>query len=347
MRPLQLEAWALDVIERVTARQPIEDMRVELKARWPPGRRAARQIGGHANAARGESILWLIGLDEESGVAGAEAQELAEWYPQLVAEFDGIAPDLLQHLNVRAGDKTVVALLFATDRAPYVVKNPAYGQPGAGSISREVPWREGASTRSATREDIVRLVAPLEHRPEIEVLGARVGATRQAILAETAAPGQAREILGWRDLLDWMVRVQLYIVPRGDQVLVIPFHRSMATLTLPGYLPPTPLEKVSLAPPDNLGYRVRGGVSESLTVERSRYEVRVSGPGVVMLSAVAVTDMMPPGANQSTADLRVEMVAADATVPLRLSIVLQPEAHTRGGRAEGHIGSWVSGQPFL
>jgi len=41
--------------------QPIEDTRVEVKAVWPSDSNyAARRIPGHANAAGGESILWLI-----------------------------------------------------------------------------------------------------------------------------------------------------------------------------------------------------------------------------------------------------------------------------------------------
>jgi hypothetical protein len=51
------------------------------------------------------------------------------------------------HLGVPRGDKTLVALWFETDRAPFVVKNPE-----GGAITREVTWREGTAIRSATRE---------------------------------------------------------------------------------------------------------------------------------------------------------------------------------------------------
>jgi hypothetical protein len=67
MNPTQIETWALRVIERVEARQPNEDSRVELKREWPAQpNRAARQIAGHVNAARGEPVLWLIGLNRST-----------------------------------------------------------------------------------------------------------------------------------------------------------------------------------------------------------------------------------------------------------------------------------------
>ena len=63
MRRHEIEDWALRIIEQVESGQPNEDYRVELKAQWPDTREAARRIAGHANAAHGEPILWLIGVD--------------------------------------------------------------------------------------------------------------------------------------------------------------------------------------------------------------------------------------------------------------------------------------------
>jgi hypothetical protein len=66
MRPIEIEAWVLRVVDQVKKGQPNEDRRVELKAEWiEPPEKAARQIAGHANAARGSNILWIIGLDEK------------------------------------------------------------------------------------------------------------------------------------------------------------------------------------------------------------------------------------------------------------------------------------------
>ena len=118
MTPRQIEAWAIRVLELVENKQNVEDTRVELKTEWPTEmNKVARQIGGHANAARGEPILWLIGVDERAGkVIGAPPSEFANWYPAVGKEFEGTAPECI-HLNVPHNGVTVPALLFETDRA--------------------------------------------------------------------------------------------------------------------------------------------------------------------------------------------------------------------------------------
>jgi hypothetical protein len=71
MQSHQIEAWALNAIDRVRSGQPNDDARVELEAGWPDDpKKAARRIAGHANAARGTPILWMIGVDEVNVSAG-------------------------------------------------------------------------------------------------------------------------------------------------------------------------------------------------------------------------------------------------------------------------------------
>jgi hypothetical protein len=65
MRPRDVEIWALAVLQRIARGGVYESALVELKADWPNPQRTARRIAGHANAARGDNILWLIGVDEK------------------------------------------------------------------------------------------------------------------------------------------------------------------------------------------------------------------------------------------------------------------------------------------
>src|SRR5215831_15662348 len=120
MTPNEIERWALSVIRRVESQQPVEDSRVELKREWPTDHwRAARRVAGQANAARGQHILWLIGVDEAAGVVGANHVELASWHQQLNSFFDQLAPNLID-VNVHTNSgHTVVALVFETSRAPF------------------------------------------------------------------------------------------------------------------------------------------------------------------------------------------------------------------------------------
>jgi hypothetical protein len=202
MRLIEIETWALRIVDQLAQGQPIEDTRVELKTTWPKPQDAARRIAAHANAARGERILWLIGVDEKTGVIGASEKELASWWAAVSACFDEISPRL-QDVNVPTDGKVIVALAMETDRAPYVVKNPA-----GGSIGYEVPWREGTSTRTARRGDLVRMLEPQIHMPSIDVLN---------VFARVAGDSAGAA---------WSVLTKVFVAPRAGQELVFPFHRA-------------------------------------------------------------------------------------------------------------------------
>lgn len=130
MRPQEVELWAREIIAAVTSGQAVEDIRVELKAAWIDPASAARRLAGHANAARGIPILWLIGVDERNrALAVIDSLELGNWYGAVRRHFDGEAPRLLVDVSIRVDGHTVVALLFETEvGAPYVITNPAGGQ---------------------------------------------------------------------------------------------------------------------------------------------------------------------------------------------------------------------------
>jgi len=206
MRPHEIESWALAIIDRVVQRQPVEDSRVELKAEWPrEPARAARRLAGHANAARQAPILWLIGVDEgASSVPGADYANLAFWWPQVAHWFDGIAP-IIVDVNVPYEGRTVAALCFETDRAPYVVNVSEQGP-----TNREVPWREATRVRSAKREELLRLLVPALREPEIEILKAEY---------EAQSPWGAGRF-----------DCELYVIPRTTERLCIPMHRCSGEL---------------------------------------------------------------------------------------------------------------------
>ena len=86
------------------------------------------------------------------------------------SHFDGQAPSV-QDLAVTVGDAVVVALVFGTDRAPFVVKNPG---------EFEVPWREATGTRSARRAELLTLLSPLQKLPSVEALSCRLVVNRAA-----------------------------------------------------------------------------------------------------------------------------------------------------------------------
>ena len=216
MKPIEIEAWALRILELVRMGAAVEDSLVELKAEWPDPKKAARQIAGHSNAARGAEILWLVGANEKLGVKGANYSELSSWYPRVEAEFDGVAP-ALDHVNVPVGSTAVAALCFNTQRAPYVVRNPTFNTEAGGPVSLEVPWREGTRTRTARRVDLIRLLVPIRSKPSLDPLEGTL-----TLKSETSKNPTMPSL---------HVYLQFYIAPRSDYILVFPFHKMSAAVT--------------------------------------------------------------------------------------------------------------------
>jgi len=254
---------------------------VELKAKWPNAKEAARRIAGHANAAHGEPILWLIGVDEKEGVVGANNEELANWSAQVSAEFDGLAPQILRDLNVPVEGGTVVALLFDTDRAPYVVKNPAYGQPHGGPVQLEVPWREARSTRSASRHDLLRILSPIQKNPSFELLDVWL----KVYPEQTGYSPDGGLTYSDEKNLTWKLHMDFYVVPKTDTRVVIPFHHCEASFEVPGHMPRTQFKSIVMEPLSSL-YHHRNDVTtriDSLTIESTKYEVLINGPGKIEL----------------------------------------------------------------
>jgi hypothetical protein len=298
MRRHEIENWALAIIERVRQGQPVEDAQVELKATWPrdPGK-AARRLAGHANAARGEPILWLIGVDEQAGtVPGVDFADLATWWSGISAAFDELAPDPVS-LNVPAEGATVAALYFETDRAPFVVKNPA-----GGAIQREVPWREATGVKSATRSQLLKLLSPLQKVPHVEVLGAMILTERQSSLA-----GEP-----W----DWRVWVTVFATQPAGQETVIPSHHSSVAFGIP--------QAHMLGPFSPIGFRgteLEGAVA-------TKNSVAIRGPAIFEILFRINEEHSDPLPQVLREDAVVELtlgpagtdrrVGARATVPLEI-----------------------------
>lgn len=257
MKLFQIETWARRVIDRVEKNQPNEDFQVELKAEWPEAdRKTARRIAAHANTARGEPILWLIGVDQKSNsVTGVEQRDIAKWYQQIQAEFDEHMAPSLRDLNLEYNGKTIVALLLETERFPYVVKSK--------DDFLEVPWRDGTRTRSAKRSDLIKLLIPIENQPSIEVLSAGIKLLYY--------PNE-------RPHYHLATHICVYIEPSGENPITIPFHRCEKTVifTAMGSEQEVRLEQL------------RFSVDEkSPTIDITDNEVLVHGAGKVCLYAFA------------------------------------------------------------
>jgi hypothetical protein len=309
MKPSQIENWTLLIAERVKRGEPLEDSRVEIKARWiPDPNAAARRIGGHVNAAGGEPILWIIGIDEPNNkIVGADKTETANWLQSVQAEFNELAPSVID-LNVPFEGQTLVALLFDTSRAPFAVRNTAHGKSGGGPVSLEVPWREGTRVSSATRSQLIRLLAPFETMPNVDVLS-------PYLRANQVSP----------DMLGWYFKMNLYLVSKSQRQIVIPFHKCECTVNITAVKFTQDFDKLFLKPFPEGGH----GVSGSLTVRASTVEVIIDSAGMLTLEAYGKSRTL--GTNcEYFANVKVVLRQAYDSNPIVIDQNLAPVAPKEG-----------------
>lgn len=308
MNATQIENWALNIIEMVKNNAPVEDVRVELKREWPDYVKAARRIAGHANSSFGEPILWLIGLDEHLGVVGVSQNEISSWFSQVKSCFEGISPDLVD-LNILYDGKTIVALLFDTSRAPFVVKNPHYGQRGSGQVELEVPWRESTMVRSARRSDLLRLLVQTQNLPSIEVLNG-------------SFTGQKPDLMGPHNFT-WNLYLSLYFVPKSQEQIVIPFHKCSLIITLSNALDKREFEYLTLRPSKrNPTTQVPGSVN----LIGTESELIVKGPGMATLHSSLEVENTPSSLNEDSAVMQLRIAPALSTLSISIDCVFKKRA---------------------
>lgn len=286
-----------------------------MKAEWPEANKAARRIAGHANAARGAPILWLIGVDEKEGVRGAEVNELATWFPKIESHFDGLAPDHVD-LNIPIDGRTVVALYFETERAPFVVRNVTFGQKGGGPVELEVPWRSGTSVRSARRSEMVRMLSPLSSSPELEVLAAQL---------ETMPKHGS-----YRPTTQWELGLVLYLTAQPAARTIVPGHRYRVSMresrrnSKDIVLNDTVFEWKAVRSPQNMAARPELGYGSNplLLADNSlTEELRITGSGQVTLHATCDLDTLNLDAvNEIT--VAAELKPLNTEVPVAVEVTL-------------------------
>lgn len=315
MNSIQIESWALRIIDCVKKSQPNEDFLVELKREWIDSEKAARRIAGHANSARGENVLWLIGVDEVEGVIGASDNDLASWYPAVESYFNEIAPRMIS-LNIPIDGTTVVALLFETDRAPYVIKNSAYGKKEGGSTELEVPWREGTRLRTARRSDLIRLIAPLELLPEIEIIDVSLTAMIGGKSPSTGNPCPD----------ELSLTAELYIVPKSRNRVVIPFHRCQVEFEILG-IPILKAYWIELNPAMSNHRGFGKGKPGSLTIQSTSHEIIIDDPGKISLEASSARPSSTEDLTNRDIRISIHLLPTGADRPLVLVKTLTyPEA---------------------
>jgi hypothetical protein len=313
----KIEAWAVGVIERTKNHKRVEDARIEIKREWPGDHaKCARQIAGHANSSFGSDILWIIGLDEAKGVVGVEPPDLADWWAAVTSHFDGGICPSLKDVIVPVDGKTLMCLHLETQRAPYVIRNPAYNTPKGGPVELEVPWRDGTRTRTATRNDLLRMLVPTLAQPAVEILDGRGQLTTNK--QHSYPSNSASElILGFH--------ISIYIYPRSEQTVVIPFHRCRCILSDPGGRNSMDEFQLIMQPP-RLSHAGRSGTFlDTHTIMHTTSELIVKGAGRCNLDANLCISSEPEWFQAERLLLRIVLSVIDSGLDVDLSISLKQD----------------------
>lgn len=202
------------------ARKALADERAMLWAGLPPAAKAARELAGQANTARGQTLLWLLrGKSKtKSKPAPIPRAELEAWLQELRQTFEGIPPQIEVLEVVSSAGEPVIAMHVETDRAPFVIYTTTARKPGA-ERATEVLWQEDGLSRPIRRAELVRMVTPLRDLPEFEIL-----------LGELSFYKNVNRMLDPRTAYHWSLDATVYVAPKDEKRWILPMRRSGVVL---------------------------------------------------------------------------------------------------------------------
>jgi hypothetical protein len=229
MRPIDLEARVISAVDRIRAGQSVEDDLIECKRDWPQESKA-RQLAGSLNRAGGDPVVYIIGIDEKTGaVHDISGTDVLDWWGQIIPKFDQLPPEMVRHLFVPVGGdgEHVVAVAFDSARAPFLVKT------GSANPSLEVPMREGTGTRTARRDELLRLLIPSIRLPEAIALEGYFNANYYPKVDKSPAVGQgvvSGPTYHQKEALTCSGKFRVFFSHNGQGTVTLPTHGMRGTL---------------------------------------------------------------------------------------------------------------------
>jgi len=334
------EVRVIELVDHVVAGGRCEDDTIDCKTQldeYTQDSRQPRQIAGLLNAARGRPAMWSIGLDENNHqvVVPTEEPDLARWWPQIQRRFNGIDLDM-QSGRVHTDHGIVTVLLFDTSRPPYVINTE-----GTGNTSREVPWRTATGTHTATRAQLLTLLADASELPDVELISPVLTAERTD-----------------HDTVSLRLAADLYFYATGRAVL--PKHRwSLRALAADGEWPDSDPAFLDMTfTPHLLPTLRRSSAAEIIRGPSSEYfeaphpqGVTVRSSGLLINGSDSVRMAASASLNDAQARTVTDAYAFHLTLYMQLDhgdraitheITLRHVRSTQLDQEMGEVGRWVS-----
>ena len=192
---------------------------------------------------------------------------------------------------------TVVALLFRTEGAPYLVRAP--------SERFEVPWRGSTQTRSARRSELLSILYPAASQPAIELLD--VSVTYRTLVNMKASKISSLSFV-------WQARLETYVTPRSGERLVFPFHKLSAHASNADRSIGIDFTSCSAEPQSNTG---------ALMTYATPHELIVAGPGRAILNLQG-SQQYPLDLSAASVPLALYVTTRAAGAETVLNLVLPP-----------------------
>ena len=321
MTPQQLELLVIQSVDRARRGLHSEDDRVELKREWP-GAKSARQLAGAANSARGAELVYIIGVDESTGeICPPETTDVAAWWAQIESKFDQVAPRLTRHMHIAIdSDAHVAALEFDTSRSPYVVKVE-----NGGATEREVPLRTATRTRSANRDELLRLLSPELSVPQLTVIEAWADAQWNRQRGLSLNPPEDTHVTG---------TLIFYVEPSSEARISLPAHQMVAEIELGHKTWLTHLD-IHFHADD---------VAPLYGAHPTQHAIGVTSAGTFSLTFehVVDTDLRTIASLSGPLTIRVRLGVSGASRPSQAEVKLAPQAVNEvGTQHSAKIGSWT------
>ncbi|WP_459384538.1 hypothetical protein [Arthrobacter humicola] len=332
MRPIDLEAKVISAVDRIRGGQSAEHDLIECKRDWPQENKA-RQLAGSLNRAGGDPVIYIIGIDEKTGaVHDISGTDVLEWWGQMTPKFDQLPPEMVRHISVPVGEggEHVMAVAFASDRAPYLVKT------GSANPSLEVPMREGTGTRTARRDELLRLLLPAVRLPRVVVL--------EADLKGHYTPPRMGRPNG--EELKCFGNLRIYIEHEGEGATTFPAHGMRGQARING-------EKfvLEITPPMETASVPTG--TANFSFQRPSDGVTVTGPRAVSLR-LSVRSLTPDhnplliAANEIEIDLGLDVLHSIKPLKIRVSLTRETASNMRAidlkDQDDVFVRNWTPGE---
>jgi hypothetical protein len=121
---------------------------------------------------------YLAGVNADQRVALAKLRKIiravARWFAQVFGQFTDKHTPPHRMFQIHGTVGAPVAIAFDPDGAPFLVKNPSYGNKLGEVIESEVSWREGTPTRSAKRGEFLSMMYRQTLVPDAETFNYKV-----------------------------------------------------------------------------------------------------------------------------------------------------------------------------